>query len=58
MLAQQVLSPLVVVMLNGHVMKFVHVKELTDKPFGVNLMLMAPNKDELVDIIIEENLHL
>ena len=29
-------------------------KELTDKPFGVNLMLMAPNKDELVDIIIEE----
>jgi len=29
-------------------------KELTDKPFGVNLMLMAPNKDELVDVIIEE----
>ena len=29
-------------------------KKLTDKPFGVNLMLMAPNKDELVDIIIEE----
>ena len=29
-------------------------KNLTDKPFGVNLMLMAPNKDELVDIIIEE----
>ena len=29
-------------------------KELTDKPFGVNLMLMAPNKDELLDIIIEE----
>ena len=29
-------------------------KDLTDKPFGVNLMLMAPNKDELVDIIIEE----
>ena len=24
------------------------------QPFGVNLMLMAPNKDELVDIIIEE----
>ena len=35
-------------------MKFVHAKKLTDKPFGVNLMLMAPNKDELVDIIIEE----
>ena len=29
-------------------------KELTDKPFGVNLMLMAPNKDELVNVIIEE----
>ena len=29
-------------------------KKLTDKPFGVNLMLMAPNKDELVDVIIEE----
>ena len=29
-------------------------KKLTDKPFGVNLMLMAPNKDELVDIIIAE----
>ncbi|WP_295824999.1 nitronate monooxygenase [uncultured Veillonella sp.] len=29
-------------------------KELTDKPFGVNLMLMAPNKDELVDVIIQE----
>ena len=29
-------------------------KELTDKPFGVNLMLMAPNKDELVDVIIAE----
>ena len=29
-------------------------KELTDKPFGVNLMLMAPNKDELVNVIIQE----
>lgn len=29
-------------------------KTLTDKPFGVNLMLMAPNKDELVSVIIEE----
>ena len=29
-------------------------KELTDKPFGVNLMLMAPNKDELVDVILQE----
>lgn len=29
-------------------------KELTDKPFGVNLMLMNPHCDELVDVIIEE----
>lgn len=29
-------------------------KELTDKPFGVNLMLMAPNKDEILDVICEE----
>ena len=29
-------------------------KELTDKPFGVNVMLMAPNKDEIVDVICEE----
>lgn len=27
---------------------------LTDKPFGVNVMLMAPNKDEIVDVICEE----
>ena len=29
-------------------------RELTDKPFGVNLMLMAPNKDELLEVILEE----
>ena len=29
-------------------------KELTDKPFGVNLMLMHPQADELADIIVEE----
>lgn len=29
-------------------------KQLTDKPFGVNVMLMAPNKDEIVDVICEE----
>lgn len=29
-------------------------KELTDKPFGVNVMLMAPNKDEIVEVICEE----
>ena len=29
-------------------------KELTDHPFGVNLMLQAPNKDEVLEIICEE----
>ena len=29
-------------------------KELTREPFGVNVMLMAPNKDEIVDVICEE----
>ncbi|MDD2619165.1 MAG: enoyl-[acyl-carrier-protein] reductase FabK [Syntrophomonadaceae bacterium] len=30
------------------------VRQLTSKPFGVNLMLAAPNIDELVELIIEE----
>ena len=29
-------------------------KELTNKPFGVNVQLMVPNKDEIVDVICEE----
>ena len=29
-------------------------KNLTDKPFGVNVMLMAPNKEEIVKVICEE----
>ncbi len=29
-------------------------KTLTNKPFGVNVMLMAPNKDEIVDVICAE----
>ena len=29
-------------------------KKLTTKPFGVNVMLMAPNKDEIVQVICEE----
>ncbi len=29
-------------------------RQLTDKPFGVNLMLMAPNIDEIVEVIKEE----
>lgn len=30
------------------------VRKLTDKPFGVNLMLMAKNIDELLEVILEE----
>lgn len=29
-------------------------RELTDKPFGVNIMLMSPHADEVSDLIIEE----
>jgi len=29
-------------------------RTLTDKPFGVNVMLMAPNKEEIMDVICEE----
>lgn len=29
-------------------------KSLTDKPFGVNIMLMAPNAEELAKLVIEE----
>lgn len=29
-------------------------KTLTDKPFGVNLMLLTPHVDELVDMVLEE----
>lgn len=30
------------------------VKELTDKPFGVNVMLMNPNAEEVAKVVIEE----
>ena len=30
-------------------------KKLTDKPFGVNLMLLHPQADEMADIVVEEN---
>ncbi len=30
-------------------------KELTDKPFGVNIMLMSPNAEELAQLVIDEN---
>ena len=29
-------------------------KALTDKPFGVNIMLMSPNADDLARIVVEE----
>ena len=29
-------------------------REMTDKPFGVNIMLMADNVDELVEVVCEE----
>ena len=29
-------------------------REMTDKPFGVNIMLLAPNVDELIDVVCEE----
>ncbi len=32
------------------------IKTLTDKPFGVNMMLMAPNKDEILKVLCEEKL--
>lgn len=31
-------------------------KELTDKPFGVNIMLMSPYAEELSDLVIEEGI--
>jgi enoyl-[acyl-carrier protein] reductase II len=34
-----------------------HAKELTDRPFGVNLMLLTPHIDELVAMVIEEGVH-
>lgn len=34
--------------------EIIKAKSLTTKPFGVNIQLMAPNVDELVDIICEE----
>lgn len=32
-------------------------KQLTDKPFGVNLMLLTPHIDELVAMVLEEGVH-
>ena len=30
------------------------VKQITDKPFGVNIMLLSPFVDDIVDLVIEE----
>lgn len=32
-------------------------KELTDQPFGVNLMLLTPHIDELVEMVLQEGVH-
>lgn len=31
-------------------------KELTDKPFGVNIMLLSPHAESISDLVIEENI--
>ena len=32
-------------------------KELTDKPFGVNIMLMSPNAEDLAQLVIDEGVN-
>jgi enoyl-[acyl-carrier protein] reductase II len=32
-------------------------REMTSKPFGVNIMLMSPFKDEVAKVVIEEKIH-
>lgn len=34
--------------------EIIKCKELTDKPFGVNVMLLNPNADEVAKIVVEE----
>lgn len=34
-----------------------NAKTLTDRPFGVNLMLLTPHIDELVDMVLTEGVH-
>lgn len=31
------------------------IKEMTDKPFGVNIMLLSPFAEDIVDLVCEEN---
>ncbi|WEV60150.1 enoyl-[acyl-carrier-protein] reductase FabK [Streptococcaceae bacterium ESL0729] len=37
--------------IKGHIRR---IREITDKPFGVNIMLHSPFVDEIVDLVIEE----
>lgn len=34
--------------------EIIKAKSLTDKPFGVNIMLMSPNADEIADLVVKE----
>ena len=36
--------------------QIIKAKKLTDKPFGVNLMLMSPYIDEAVEVVCQENI--
>ena len=36
----------------------ISVKSITDKPFGVNIMLLSPFADDIVDLVIEEGVKL
>lgn len=33
-------------------------KKLTDKPFGVNIMLMSPYADDVAKVVVEEGVKL
>ncbi|MCI2082049.1 MAG: nitronate monooxygenase [Bacteroidales bacterium] len=35
--------------------EIIKCRQLTDKPFGVNIMLMAPNADEIAQMVINEH---
>lgn len=40
----------------GHIIReeIRKAKALTDKPFGVNIMLLSPYKDEVIEVVLEE----
>jgi enoyl-[acyl-carrier protein] reductase II len=37
--------------IKGHIQR---IREITDKPFAVNIMLHSPFVEEIVDLVIEE----